>query len=147
MHLINGLNRNYVEGSEAEYIYYSEGMLDHNLIISVDTFVYEDFLDGKGKGSIETGINIQHYNDIDAFTFTMYSGDYLQEIQVYRIVKDIYDLYLDNVLPEFIKIIHELSEGFQSQSMQSKKENAINVRQGIISNFVKINDRQVHGLM
>lgn len=113
-------------------------MLEHNLIVAVDTFVYEDSPDGK-EWSVETWINVQHFNDIDAFTFTMYSGDYLQEIQVYRIVKDIYDLYLENVLSDFLKIIHGLSVGFQSQSMQSKKENAIDVRNGILSDFEKIN--------
>ncbi|MBD8069797.1 hypothetical protein [Bacillus sp. PS06] len=138
MNLINGLSRKYVEGTDAEYIYYSKNMLEHNLIIAVDTFAYEDSPDGK-EWSVETWINVQHFNDIDAFTFTMYSGDYLQEIQVYRIVKDIYDLYLDNELSDFLKIIHELSVGFQSQSLQSKKENAIDVRNGILSDFEKLN--------
>ncbi|WP_249871773.1 hypothetical protein [Oceanobacillus saliphilus] len=139
MNLINGLNRKYVEGTDVEFIYYSKDMLEQNLIISVDTFVYEDSSDGKEEWSVETWINVQHFNDIDAFSFTMYSGDYLQEIQVYRIVKDVYDLYLDNVLSDFLKIIHELSVAFQSQSMQSKKENAINVRQVILSDFEKVN--------
>lgn len=138
MNLINGLNRKYVEGSDAEYIYYSTDMLEHNLIIAVDTFIYEDGSDGK-EWSVETWINVQHFNDNDAFSFTMYSGDYLQEIQVYRIVKDIYDLYLDNALSDFLNIIHELSVGFQSQSMQSKNEKAIRVRNGILSDFAKIN--------
>ncbi|MBP1917107.1 hypothetical protein J2Z23_004092 [Lederbergia galactosidilyticus] len=62
----------------------------------------------------------------------------MQEIQVYRIVKDIYDLYLDNVFPDFLKVIRELSVGFQSQSMQSKKENAIDVRNGILLDFAKV---------
>lgn len=136
MNLINELNRKYVEGSDAEYLYYSEDMLEHNLIIAVDTFVYGDNPDGKGC-NVETWISVKHFNDFDAFTFTMYSGDYLQEIQVYRIVKDIYDLYLDNVFPDFLKVIHELSVGFQSQSMQSKKENAISVRRWILSDFAK----------
>ena len=103
-----------------------------------NTFNYEDSSKETGW-NIETWIEVKHYNDIDAVSFTLYSGDYLQDIQVYRIVKDIYDLYLDNVLSDFLNIIYDLSVGFQSQSMQSKKENAIDVRQGILSDFAKIN--------
>lgn len=137
MDLINGLKRKYVEGSDVEFIYYSKSMVKDNLIIVVNTFSYEDSLKESGW-NIETWIDVKHYNDEDAFSFTLYQGDYLQDIQVYRIVKDIYDLYLGNVLPNFLGIMDDLSVGFQSQSMQSKKEIAINVRKGILSDFVKL---------
>jgi hypothetical protein len=137
MKVINGLNRKNIEGSD-EYIYYSENMLKDNLIIVLNTFVKEDYSKETGW-NVETWINVNHYNDKDAVSFTVYSGEYLHDIQVYRIVKDIYDLYLDNVLLDFLKIIDDLCGSKQSQFMQSKIEHAINVREGILSDFAKIN--------
>ena len=138
MKLINGLNRKYIEGSDVEYIYYSKHMLKTNLIIVANTLPYEDCSEESGW-SVETSIEVKHYNDIDAVSFTVYQGDYLHDIQVYRIVKDIYDLYLDNALSDFLYIINEWSVGSQSQSMQSKKENAVSVRNRILSDFAEIN--------
>ncbi|MEC5424327.1 hypothetical protein QGM71_12575 [Virgibacillus sp. C22-A2] len=138
MDLINGLNRKYIEGSDVEYIYYSKHMLKDNLIILANTLPYEDCSKESGW-NVEIWVEVKHYNDIDAVSFTVYQGDYLQDIQVYRIVKDIYDLYLDNVLSEFLTIIDDISVGFQSQSMQSKKEYAISVRNRILSEFEKTN--------
>ncbi|WP_339217024.1 hypothetical protein [Ornithinibacillus sp. FSL M8-0202] len=136
--MITGLHRKYIEGSDVEYIYYSKHMLKDNLIIVANTFPYEDCSKESGW-DVETWIDVKHYNDIDAISFTVYQGDYLQDIQVYRIVKDIYDLYLDNVLPEFLTIMDDISVASQSQSMQSRKENAISVRNRILSEFEKIN--------
>ncbi|AIF45081.1 hypothetical protein [Virgibacillus sp. SK37] len=138
MDLINGLNRKYIEGSDVEYIYYSKHMLKDNLIIVANTFPYEDCSEELGW-NVATSVEVKYYNDVDAVSFTVYQGDYLHDIQVYRIVNDIYDLYLDNVLSDFLKIIYELSVGSQSQSMQSKKEYAINVRNRILTEFGKIN--------
>lgn len=138
MKLSNGLSRKYIEGSDVEYIYYSKHMLKYNLIIVANTFPYEDY-SKKSGWNVETRIEVKHYNDIDTVLFTVYQGDYLQNIQVYRIVKDIYELYLENAISDFLMIIHELSVGSRSQSMQSKKENAISVRNRVLSDFAKIN--------
>ncbi|MEN2468197.1 hypothetical protein [Ornithinibacillus sp. JPR2-1] len=134
MNLINGLNRKNIE--DVEWMYYSNNMLKDNLIVVVNNY---ESIGGEKEWGIETWISVYHYNDLDAFSFTLYQGDYLQSIQVYRIVKDIYDLYLDNKLPDFLKIIKDLSVAFQSQSMQSKKENARDVREWIVSEFATIN--------
>ncbi|MDL4840326.1 hypothetical protein [Aquibacillus rhizosphaerae] len=138
MKLINGLNRKYVEGSDVEYVYYSKNMLEENLIIYADTVAYEDSSKETGWND-ETCIEVKHYNNKDAVSFTVYNGEYLQDIQIYRIVKDIFDLYLDNVLSDFLAIINDLCVGKCSQSMQSKIENAKDVRERVLSDFAKIN--------
>lgn len=130
INLIKGLERHYIEEKDS-FIYISKNMLTDNILIEEETHFTED-------DKVSTLINLKHFNDLDAVHLTIYEGDLLSPIQVYRIVKDIYEIYLDMPLNEFLKAIDELSISTMSAAMQSKEENRLNIMEWIKESFNNI---------
>jgi hypothetical protein len=124
--VIKGLTRFYDEKKDTTF-YFKEQMLSDKLLITEENMESPDGFD--------TVIEIKYFNDLDASVFTLYWGDALSPIQVYRIVKDLHDLYEENSLKEFLVVIQELSVQYQSSSMQSEEKNKVEVRKRIIDAF------------
>jgi hypothetical protein len=124
-YLINGLKQ--LMNDETEDIYYfSEGMLDDNVIIQESTLIYDD---KNSNPKIESMISVKYINnvagiDLDAADYTLYWGDLLAPIQTYRIIKDIYDLYLTLNKEKFIETMYNLSTSSYSSSIQSDEKHA-----------------------
>ncbi|MBL4952100.1 hypothetical protein JK635_07735 [Neobacillus sp. YIM B02564] len=61
------------------------------------------------EGDKKTIITVKHINAEEAGEAIMYWGPMLDAIQVYRIIRDIVDLYQEHSLPDFIQIIKNMS--------------------------------------
>lgn len=115
-----GLIRRYVE-EEDVHIYFTEEMLNNNVVICEATDCYE----GENGIETETMISVKHYSDLDAWEFQVYWGEVLAPIQILRIVKDVYELYNEYDLDEFLDIMYEFSVSCYSASMQSELLNRV----------------------
>lgn len=122
MKLKNGLIKRYIEEEDIE-IYYTEEMLNDNIVICETTYPYE----GTDGIDVETLISVKHYNDLDAWEYYLYWGEMLTPIQILRIVKDVYDLYREHSLNKFIEIIHDLSITGIVASIQSDLLNRVKI--------------------
>ena len=120
------LNRVFNEENES-YLYYNEDLLGNNVIIKKSTFETDD--------GFQTMIDVLHYNDMDAVQFTLYWSNPLSTIQVYRIVKDIHELYIENTLGDFLQLMNEMSEVSLSALAQTTDENKAEIKGRITSLF------------
>ncbi|WP_027725453.1 hypothetical protein [Tuberibacillus calidus] len=112
--VFNDLVRKYDEENE-RFLYYNDKLFRDNILIVEDTIYTAD-------DDVEMMISVKYFSDEDACHFTIYQGELLSPIQVYRIVKDIYDFYNGNDLDIFIDLINEFSISTMSASMQSNEE-------------------------
>ncbi|TKI50283.1 hypothetical protein [Lysinibacillus tabacifolii] len=108
------LNRVFNEEKES-YLYYNEALLNNNVIIEQSTFETNE--------GFQTMIDVLHYNDMDAVQYTLYWDNPLSAIQVYRIVKDVHALYIENTLGDFLQLMNELSVVSLSAMAQTSQEN------------------------
>lgn len=123
---------NVISGNIDNLAYYcNDEMLDENVFIKVITFESELEI-------YETWIEVYHRNETDSMKFDMYIGSILAPIQERRIIKDIYELYRDHSLMEFIDILHELNEGFKSASMQINDEHKLQVQENVEMEFKRL---------
>ncbi|KAB0442619.1 hypothetical protein [Lysinibacillus fusiformis] len=120
------LNRVFNEEKES-YLYYNEALLSNNVIIEQSTFETEE--------GFQTVIDVLHYNDMDAVQYTLYWSDPLSAIEVYRIVKDIHELCIENTLGDFLQLMNEMSEVSLSALAQSSHENRAEIKERITSLF------------
>lgn len=120
------LNRVFNEEKES-YLYYNEALLSNNVIIEHSTIETD-------KG-FQTMIDVLHYNDMDAVQYTLYWDNPLSAIQVYRIVKDIHELYIENTLGDFLQLMYEMSEVSLSALAQSNDKNKAEIKERITSLF------------
>jgi len=120
------LNRIFNEEKES-YLYYNEALLSNNVIIEQSTFETDE--------GFQTMIDVLHYNDMDAVQYTLYWNDPLSAIQVYRIVKDVHALYIENTLGDFLQLMYEMSEVSLSALAQTNDENKAEIKARITSLF------------
>ncbi|GEM_PF-5045008 len=120
------LNRVFNEEKES-YLYYNKALLSNNVIIEQSTVETDE--------GFQTIIDVLHYNDMDAVQYTLYWDNPLSAIQVYRIVKDIHELYIENTLGDFLQLMYEMSEVSLSALAQSNDENKAEVKERITSLF------------
>ena len=120
------LNRVFNEEKES-YLYYNEVLLGNNVIIEQSTFETDE--------GFQTMIDVLHYNDMDAVQYTLYWDNPLTAIQVYRIVKDIHALYIENTLGDFLQLMYEMSVVSLSAMAQSTYENREEIKERITSLF------------
>ncbi|QSB09308.1 hypothetical protein [Lysinibacillus fusiformis] len=120
------LNRVFNEEKES-YLYYNEALLSNNVIIEQSTIETDE--------GFQTIIDVLHYNDMDAVQYTLYWGNPLSAIQVYRIVKDVHELYIENTLGDFLQLMYEMSEVSLSALAQSNYENRAEIKERITSLF------------
>lgn len=120
---IKGLNRVYIEETE-ETLFFNNQMLDDNILIEVATTFDQD-------DNVQTMINVKCLTKDDAFNFTLYWDDLLAPIQVYRIVKDISEIYMDSSLNTFIELAHEFSITSMSAKMQTHEKNRNEIMQSV----------------
>ena len=120
------LNRVFKEEKES-YLYYNGALLSNNVIIKHSTIETD-------KG-FQTMIDVLHYNDMDAVQYTLYWDNPLSAIQVYRIVKDIHELYIENTLGDFLQLMYEMSEVSLSALAQSNDKNKAEIKERITSLF------------
>lgn len=120
------LNRVFNEEKES-YLYYNGALLSNNVIIEHSTIETD-------KG-FQTMIDVLHYNDMDAVQYTLYWDNPLSAIQVYRIVKDIHELYIENTLGDFLQLMYEMSEVSLSALAQSNDKNKAEIKEKITSLF------------
>lgn len=103
-----------------QIIYYTKDMKDNNILIEESTIMFDK--------NVETIISVKCLTRNNAEDFTLYWDTLLSPIQVYRIVKDIIDLYNDYHVVDFLKIMRNMSTTYTSSSMQSKPDNRLDVR-------------------
>lgn len=120
------LNRVFNEEKES-YLYYNEALLSNNVIIEQSTFETDE--------GFQTVIDVLHYNDMDAVQYTLYWDNPLSAIQVYRIVKDVHALYIENTLSDFLQLMYEMSEVSLSALAQTNHENKAEIIARITSLF------------
>ncbi|HBT73654.1 MAG TPA: hypothetical protein DEB37_15830 [Lysinibacillus sp.] len=120
------LNRVFNEEKES-YLYYNEALLNNNVIIEQSTFETNE--------GFQTMIDVLHYNDMDAVQYTLYWDNPLSAIQVYRIVKDVHCLYIENTLGDFLQLMYEMSEVSLSALAQSSQENKAEIKERITGLF------------
>ena len=120
------LNRVFNEEKES-YLYYNKALLGNNVIIEHSTIETDE--------GFQTMIDVLHYNDMDAVQYTLYWDNPLTAIQVYRIVKDIHALYIENTLGDFLQLMYEMSEVSLSALAQSCHENKTEIMARITSLF------------
>lgn len=122
----NQLNRALNEENES-YLYYNESLLGNKVIIEESTF--------ESENGFQTMIDVCHYNDMDAVQYTLYWDNPLSAIQVYRIVKDVHALYIENTLGDFLQLMNELSVVSLSAMAQTNDENKAEIKERITSLF------------
>lgn len=120
------LNRVFNEEKES-YLYYNEALLSNNVIVEESAFETDE--------GFQTMIDVLHYNDMDAVQYTLYWDNPLAEIQVYRIVKDIHELYIENTLGDFLQLMNEMSVVSLSAMAQSSHENRAEIKERVTSLF------------
>jgi len=120
------LNRVFNEEKES-YLYYNEALLSNNVIIEESTFETDE--------GFQTMIDVLHYNDMDAIQYTLYCDNPLAAIQVYRVVKDVHTLYIENTLGDFLQLMDEMSEVSLSALAQTSQENKVEIKERITSLF------------
>lgn len=120
------LNRVFNEEKES-YLYYNGALLSNNVIIEQSTIETDE--------GFQTIIDVLHYNDMDAVQYTLYCGNPLAAIQVYRIVKDVHALYIKNTLGDFLQLMYEMSEVSLSALAQTNDENKAEIKARITSLF------------
>lgn len=111
---IKGLFQTYDDDIETIY-FYNDKLLADNVVIQLEFWDLDD-------DDQPHYICVKHYNENDAGTWIFYWGKYLEPIQQYRIIKDIYDLYNEHTITEFAEILKNLSCQSMSASIQSTEE-------------------------
>lgn len=109
-----------------DLLYFNDRMLNDGVFIKYNAFENGEIELGQ-RGCIDSILEVGHLNQaedivLDAENFVLYWDVLLSPIQVYRMTKDIYDLYCNHTKYEFIEIIRELSTQYISASMQSNSE-------------------------
>ena len=109
-------------------IFFNEKMKKDGVLIRSESGEAEE-------GVRDTEITVYFLSEIDAAIYTRYWDSELTDIQVYGIVKNIYDLYLDNSFEDFEEIMKEMSVQYISQFMQSDPDNAHDLRGKVQDHF------------
>ena len=124
------------EGNESSVFHFTKTMLENNIAI--------EEIDLENSPEASTWINVLHQNTVagvtvDAAIYTVYSGDYLAPIQMYGIIKNIFELWEENSPQDFIEFIDEMCVSRMSSSMQSKLEHSDDIMYRIESklNLIK----------
>lgn len=112
-------------------VYYDDYMLG-------DKFIFEESTEITPDEYVFTTINLKHYNNTDAFHFTLYEGDLLAPIQTLRILSDVVNLYKDNSLSTFLRLVNDLSISTMTSLSQSQEENKIEIREWIVGSFAEV---------
>lgn len=89
----------------------------------------EEFIQFGENHEVFTYITLKAISKDNAELFSVYEGVVLTDIQIYRILKDVLDLFGDYHTVDFLNILRELSSSYMSSSMQSYSENRLNIRQ------------------
>jgi hypothetical protein len=138
-----------VEFTENEYTYYfNEEMLEDGIFIKYNTYEFlENELDEveSSVSYIEVGCMIENGKDVEAEYYILYWDAYLPGIQIYRIIKDFYEIYANNSKSEFIEFMRELSSQYRSSSMQSKKEHRESLIDELQNELLLIKDLDLMG--
>lgn len=93
-----------------ETVFFNEKLLKDNVLIL--------FLEEERGEDIYTEVSVYHYNESSADIFVLYYGFNTTRISIYRVVKDIVELYEENTLETFIEIIDSIAVTHQSSSQQ-----------------------------
>lgn len=96
--------------------FYNADMLQNNLVLRDEVLFGDD--------SIEHRISVKHFNEEDAGEWHLYRGDLLSNIQVYPIVRDVFEIYNGAPgLDVFLLLLNEISESNITAGIQSVKRN------------------------
>ncbi|MGF7033734.1 hypothetical protein J2T17_004682 [Paenibacillus mucilaginosus] len=117
---------------EESVSYYTADMLANNMMIE-ERVVY-----GEESGDIQTYIAVKHFNEQDAGEWIMYWDDSLAPIQAYRIVMDIYELYLLYPVDRFMQVVNDLSISNFTAAMQSIPKNRVEIMDGIRADIERL---------
>lgn len=69
-----------------------------------------------------TQILLWHWNEEDAVIYSIYRNEWLGEIQKFRIIRDIHDLFNSNSLHSFLTIMDEFADATIQSSLTGEKE-------------------------
>lgn len=109
-------NLKYIHFNTHESIfYYDESMLH-------DKFIFEESTEFTVDNDVRTVFSLKHYNSTDAFRLTLYEGYLLSPIQTLKILSDAVNLYKDNSLNTFLKLIRNLSISTMTSLSQTQEE-------------------------
>lgn len=103
--------------------YVNKQMIEAGVYIKHNTFENEEIPLGTW-GCIESIVEVGCLNDNKTYAgrFIMFWDPLLNGIELYRIVKDLYDLYLDNNKENFIKILKMLSNQYYDSTLEGRSD-------------------------
>lgn len=118
---IQGLKVATNEATEDLY-YFNDEMLSDGIFIKYNTLENDEIEIGQ-RGCIDSYLEVgclSKDNGIEAEYYILYWDVYLSGIQVYRMVKDVYEIYRTSASKfEFKAVMRELSSQYRSSSMQT----------------------------
>lgn len=138
---IKGLVQVEQEEFDGAYYYFSKEMLENHIVINSFDIIHEEHFGT--KDAVETIIEVKHLSEQNAQSFTLYQGLLLEKIQLYRIIKDIKELYDQNNLNDFLDIMKSFSGSYMSSQMQTEVKNRFSIKaemQEEFHNLKKLND-------
>lgn len=127
--LITNLTK--IHSNTHDIIYHYDSSMLH------DKFIFEESTEFTHDKEVITRISLKHYNNTDAFLFTLYEGYLLSPIQILRVLSDAVNLYKDNSLNTFMELIHDLSISTMTSLSQTQEKNKLEIREWIIDSFVE----------
>ncbi|MEX3625082.1 hypothetical protein [Viridibacillus arvi] len=80
----------------------------NDIMIQNKMFIFLSNLDE--DGILKTTIKVSYVNPKVAYNFTLYSGDHLEAIQSYGIIKDVFEIFNDGVLSSFFSAMASMSK-------------------------------------
>lgn len=119
--LIQGLEVLMNEETEDLY-YFNNKMLNNGVFIKYNTLENPEIETGK-KGCIDSYLEVGCLNDDGTFAgyYILYWDSLLSGIQLYRMVKDVYEIYMSNTNKEdFIEIMEALSCSYRDSTLQGR---------------------------
>lgn len=119
--LYKGAQTVHREENESSVLHFTKTMLENN--IAIEEINHES--DPEDLDGASTWINVLHLDTVagvtvDAAIYSVYTGDYLAPIQIYGIIKNIFELWEENSPQDFIEQLEKITVAFQSSSMQSE---------------------------
>lgn len=124
----------YYDPEAIESIFFSVKMKAEGVLIkSVSGEAEEDVRD--------TEITVYFLSEKDASIYTLYWDSELTDIQVYGIVKNVNDLFVENSIEDFELLMRGMSVQYKTQSMQSDPDHAENLR-GEVQDYINFIRRQ-----
>lgn len=125
-----------VHNCTEDIYYFTEKMLSEGIFIKYNISENPEAELGE-RGCMDSYLEIGSLNEVEGIVlgaeyYILYWSELLTPIQLYRMVKDVCELYSNHSKNEFVEIIRELSTQYRSSNIQSDLDHS----ESIISEIV-----------